>query len=446
MVAAALSSLVACKKRPVPSGSDGSVPAPHVATREIVPTYGGRVGDIFSKSCLPCHGPEGVGAIDLTRFSEAQGSRDRIVEETKATRMPPWLPNQDACSSLQSSRRLSAAELTDLEAWAAAGGPEGERRTLVAPKPTKVPEPMRTVAPAEPYAPKRARKDDYRCFVLDPAIDVAENVTGFRVTAGAPAIVHHVILFEVREQAVPELMRREAEDREVGYPCFGGIGVNPAFRKAPLNAREKMSFDVQLVAGWAPGANALGATMFPDGTAVHLAARSRLVMQVHYNLAHVTPNMVDRTRIELYGTRDSSAVRQAYWVPVLNRDFRIPGGVGPEDPRSLVEGSLTLPVRAEVFGVAPHMHLHGASVRVRAKDESREEDNDTCLLDIPQWDFHDQEMYWLEKSELITQTSIQCRFDNAGSSVDGGRAPTIPLVWGEGTDDEMCLAFLYATF
>ena len=91
------------------------------------------------------------------------------------------------------------------------------------------------------------------------------------------------------------------------------------------------------------------------------------------------------------------------------------------------------------------MHLRGQSIRVEAL---REGDPASCLLDVPRWDVHHQEGYWLDKGIRVGKAAITCRWDNRPSAqpiASGKRKPSRELRWGEGTDDEMCLAFLYAT-
>ena len=95
------------------------------------------------------------------------------------------------------------------------------------------------------------------------------------------------------------------------------------------------------------------------------------------------------------------------------------------------------------------MHLRGRSIRVEALPSSQEHgDPAACLLDVPRWDFHHQEGYWLEEGVRVGKAAVTCRWDNRASAqpvVNGKRKPGRELRWGEGTDDEMCLAFLYAT-
>ena len=84
-----------------------------------------------------------------------------------------------------------------------------------------------------------------------------------------------------------------------------------------------------------------------------------------------------------------------------------------------------------VYSASLHMHRLGkaASLRVNRADGS-----ETCMLDIPTWDFNWQRSYRFEEPITIEQgdtLNLGCTWDNPGDQ---------DVFWGEGTDDEMCLA------
>jgi Copper type II ascorbate-dependent monooxygenase, C-terminal domain len=100
------------------------------------------------------------------------------------------------------------------------------------------------------------------------------------------------------------------------------------------------------------------------------------------------------------------------------------------------EIAASAPLRIHSTGL--HMHLIGRkiSLRVERKDGAR-----SCLLDIPRWDFHWQGSYALKESVLMApgdSLALECHFDNSASNAKD-------VNWGEGTEDEMCLGFVYVT-
>ena len=266
-----------------------------------------------------------------------------------------------------------------------------------------------------------------------------ERIVGLRIAPGATSIVHHVLLFEVRAAALAKIEARDAAEPGPGYTCFGGIGVHPTVRAGNLAKGELVDFDAQMIVGWAPGGggtDVAGApTALPQDTAIHLAPGSKLVMQVHYSLDNLQQGMSDRTRVDMWLARDDESKKQGVWVPLLKYDFRVPPGAGPDDPRARARADLELPLPLQVLGVAPHMHLRGRRIEVAA---TRDDELSQCLLDVPRWDFRHQEAYWLDRPVRTSKASITCTWDN--------RKARRELRWGEGTEDEMCLAFLYASF
>jgi len=422
------------------------------------PTYNGRVAAILDRHCTSCHAEGGIGPMPLTTFEETKTYAGAIAFQTHARKMPPWLPDTKTCSPLAHARAMTDAEVRTVDRWVANGAPEGEGTAAHAPKvePTYAALPAtpdRVVVPEQAYVPKRTRTDDYHCFVLDPKLETPVRIIGLRIQPGLPALVHHVLLFEVRASARATIEELDAREPGPGYSCFGGIGVMPTVRAGNLAKGELVDFDAQMIVGWAPGAGATdiaGApTALPAGTAIALAPGSRLVMQVHYSLENAGTLPVksgsDRTRVDLWTAKPDAQLRQGVWVPLLKYDFHVPAGVGPDDPRATAHAERELPFPLEVLGVAPHMHLRGQSIRVETSDG---DDPAACLLDVPQWSFHHQEGYWLAKGVRARKASVTCRWDNRTESqplVGSKRKPSRDLRWGEGTDDEMCLAFLYAT-
>jgi hypothetical protein len=465
--------LAACKRTdPAPAASadrraemtDPSAPrAPasrEAPPREDPPTYYGSVAPILESRCVSCHAPHGIGPFPLQTYAQAREHHDEIADATAEREMPPWLPETASCAKLRHPRALTAGELDVIQRWAKAVAPEGDQNAPRARAAAAATHdayervdgpPDRSVAPERAYAPKPpkvlGRGDDYHCFVLDPALDRKASVTALRVTPGAGALVHHVILYEVRKSAAAAIEARDRADPAAGYTCFGGIGVAPTIRKGDLAKGELVDFDAQMIAAWAPGGGATdvaGApTALPAGTAIRLAAGSKLVLQVHYSLENYRAGMSDRTRVDMWFAKEPR--KQAVWVPLLKYDFRVPPGAGPDDPRARARGQIELPFPLTVLGAAGHMHLRGRSIRV---DAVREGAPDECLLDIPRWEFGHQEAYWLERGVRIDRAAVTCTWDNrpeAQPVVNGKRRKTKELRWGEGTEDEMCLAFLYAT-
>lgn len=234
--------------------------------------------------------------------------------------------------------------------------------------------------------------------------------------------------------------------------------------------------DVFGVGSWVPGAEA---TVFPTGTGRKISRGNLLVMQVHYNtLAGREP---DVTRMHLQyappGAQRTPLRGLSLVAPVeipcpagaggdlCTRDASLAQNARQDGPRAtrLVEGVLALcgqtratyakqradaatsscdrivPQDAQAVGVTLHMHTLGTSGTVTLNPGTPREQ---VLLDIPEWNFHWQGFYWYEQPIVLRRGDVlrvTCTWDNTLSE-----QPKY-VVWGEGTQDEMCLAGLTIT-
>jgi hypothetical protein len=260
--------------------------------------------------------------------------------------------------------------------------------------------------------------DEYRCFVVDPGLDVDRFLTAWQVVPGDPTIVHHVIVYtldsDASEVAADDL---DLLDATPGYPCFGGPAV-PTSRP---------------VAAWAPGTPV---TRLPDDAGIRLVAGHRLVVQVHYNTA--AGAAPDRTAVQLALTEGVG--REAFVALVTDTSMVLPPGQAEvAHTWELPLGQLGLPLGAYVRGVFPHLHLRGRTLDlevVRASDGTSE-----CMVDVPRWDFGWQRTYFYDDPVYVDPDDtlrLTCTFDTSGDTAE--------VPWGEGTGDEMCLVGLIATF
>ena len=94
------------------------------------------------------------------------------------------------------------------------------------------------------------------------------------------------------------------------------------------------------------------------------------------------------------------------------------------------------------------MHQLGASTRM---DIERAGGNRECMLNIPRWNFEWQLTYGFSEPKIVARgdrVGIQCRFDNSAANqptIAGVQRAPADVNWGEGTTDEMCVGFIFAT-
>ncbi|WP_167736782.1 hypothetical protein [Nocardioides sp. 1609] len=319
-----------------------------------------------------------------------------------------------------------------------------------------------------PAAPYGTGTDDYRCFLLDPGLAEDTWLTGTTVLPGDPAVVHHVILFQVPPGDVAAAESKDAADDGQGWTCFGGTGLDD-FQDVD---------DADWIGAWAPGGEE---AVHKSGYGVRLEADSRIVMQVHYNLLAGPAPDVSAAQLRLAsGTRDLEQLhtmllpapvelpcrpdhadgplcdRTAATFDLMSR-FGDEGGRtagalhllcgGAPDPGPVQSCTRTLNRPMTIHGSGGHMHLLGREITIETNPDTPQA---RTVLDVPVWDFDDQgsrpvEPVALRAGDTVTVT---CRHDQALRDVlpafEG--QPDRYVLWGEGTTDEMCLGMLQVTF
>lgn len=374
-------------------------------------TWSASVGALVAENCTGCHVEGGIAPFVLTDYEAAKPMASAMAAAAEARRMPPWLPSSCGdCQTYEHSRALSEEEIAILVKWADDGAPEGSPATFEPADPAALESEDAVLDPGEAYTPSAEPSDTYRCFVVDSPVSADAYVTGYEVHPGESSVVHHVIVYAPEtDEAADQLDALDAADAGIGYECFGGAGVSAT----PL-------------ALWAPGG---GATNFPTGTGLSVFAGRKLVIQVHYNTQHGTAP--DQTTVSLQLSNDVD--RPAQFTRLSNNDLELPPG---EVTTVTMDAVAPNKENALIWGIAPHMHETGVSLQLTSTHDGDE----TCLVDVPEFDFHWQGLFLYESPVLVQPGSdllLTCVFDTSGR--------TEVTTFGEATSDEMCLVFAYTT-
>jgi hypothetical protein len=391
-----------------------------VTTAPETPNWAEHVAPILYGQCVSCHRAGGIAPFPLVTYAQTVEMAASIVAETRARRMPPTVVNATgSCNEYRDDvRRLTDAQIETLRRWNETGRTQGDlaRAPQMPPDPPALARTDIRVDMGLSYMPNAMRQDDYRCFLVDPGNATDRFITGYEVRPGDQRVVHHMIMYALptaETQRAAEAL--DARDTAPGYECFGGPGVD---NSPPI-------------ALWAPGG---GPTQFPRNTGLRLAAGRKVVMQLHYNMANGA--FPDRTVVNLQ--TEASVGVQGILFPIVESSFRLPPRMSEAvATRSFPLTNLGGLQRIYVHGVAPHMHTLGRSLRVTTTDS---EGTNRCVVDVPRWDFHWQGLYFYREPLVIglgEMANITCRFDTTSRNE--------VVTWGEGTNDEMCLTYFYAT-
>ncbi|WP_343949157.1 monooxygenase [Nonomuraea longicatena] len=324
-----------------------------------------------------------------------------------------------------------------------------------------------TVGMPAPYTPKppNGGTDEYRCFMIDPALGKGETfLTGAQFTAKNTQVVHHAILFTVPPENVAKVRAVDAAADGEGWTCFGDAGVR----------------DASWIGHWAPGANEV---LLDPKLGYSMREGSMIVMQVHYSTLALdgAPAGADQSSVRL---RLASGPRTPLSTELLAAPVELPcteqesgalcereaavtdvgkrfGEESVTNVQGLVEGcakgkarpgptqhcDMTSPAAFTLHAMAGHMHLLGRSIKVELNPGKKD---GRTLLDVPDYNFDNQELRPLAEPVSVRKGDVL----RVTCTHDAGLRAQLPLlkelppryvVWGEGTQDEMCLGIAVAS-
>lgn len=387
--------------------SGGATPG---RTSEV--TWYEDVAPIVYENCVACHRPGEIAPFSLLDYEQASSVASLVAQVTRERRMPPMpVDNTGECNTYSNARWLTDDEIATIQAWFEGGAAMGDPENALSepPGPADLADPDAVLDAGVDYLPDASRPDDYRCFVLPSPVEQSQFLTAYQVVPGDARIVHHVIVYHPTSDTAAEEARALDEAEEgPGYTCFGSPGVSAEPRVL-----------------WAPGT---AAVRMPAGTGTVLAGGRDLILQIHYNT--LPGSFPDRTSVKL--EISPTVGTQAQFIPIADLEMQLQ----PLQAQAVTTASFSVddPVPVTLYGALPHMHTLGHTLEVTATSSG----TDQCLVKVDRWDFHWQNAWWYaEPLKLPAMDSIRitCGYDT--------RSRTDVVTWGDGTADEMCLAYFY---
>jgi hypothetical protein len=405
---------------------------------EAALNYHRDVAPLIQQKCGGCHVEGGIGPMPLQTYADVFTHREAISSAVESRRMPPWSPAKD-CNQYHDDPSLTDEQVQLVTRWVSEGGREGKASQSPGAQ-TPLQGGLSRVdvrlTMKEAYTPQL--DDDYRCFLLDWTVDQSTFITGFQAEPGVTSMIHHVIAYLVPASAAATYQKLDEDEAGPGYTCFGGSGAGQG----------------TMLGVWGPGT--AGAD-FPAGTGVKMEPGGKVVLQVHYSNhgsgGHSHGGLqADKTSLSF--KVDPTVNKQAVVLPFLNpawlqgTTMNIPAG--QSDVIHRYSSDITKSVGFVTRGIfqnnmplsfhmlLPHMHTLGRHIRV---DITRQDTSNQCIVDVPRWDFNHQGNYRTVQPQVLNpgdKLNIECHWDNSAPGA-------VDAHWGEGTADEMCMAFLYIT-
>jgi len=379
-------------------------------------TFTKDIAPILYAKCVKCHREGTVAPMSLLNYTTARPWARAIKQKVLSREMPPWHADPQY-GPYKNDPTLSQEEINMIAAWVDAGSPEGNPNDLPA-QPVfqegwligtpdvvfQAPEPFKL--PAEGIL-------EYQDFKFSTNFKEDKWVERVQVLHSNPATVHHFGLHARAPNPRPD---------EIEYP-----GVAPGSSTAPL--APPPTFGTELTAagvGTAP-------PQYDDG-ALLVRAGSELTLQIHY-VTTGSPTS-DHTRVGIVFA-DQPPANQLHSLPIMNLGFEIPAGA----PAHEVVAEVTFTDNAKLWSLFPHMHLRGKAFKYEL---FYPDGHSKVLLSVPKFDFNWQHDYFLEEPiEVPAGSRLVCTawFDNSPAN-RFNPDPSIPVVWGEQTWDEMMIGFM----
>jgi len=386
-----------------------------VALLAAIPFFYPDVLPVLERHCLSSHRTGEAAPMSLATYEEARPYARAIRNAIRRRTMPPWFADAPP-GHFANDPRLTAAEIDTLSRWAANGAPPGRPpRPAVTPPPGwRIPAPDAVFEmPVAAEIPARG-EIDYQHIIVPTNFTTDRWVTALEVRPESRAHVHHAVVFVRPPRSV--WLRHQAPGR-----LFTAHG----------EALAGLSTLDEVIAAYLPGAEPHN---LPPGHAKLIPAGSDLIFQIHYTTNGRAAS--DRTRLGLVFAKEPPRIRH-YSLSIAQGDFTIP----PFAPNHAVEANFTVHTQTEIYGLAPHMHLRGKSMRVTAVQP---DDTEIELLNVPRYDFYWQLVYRPAKPVPVprgTRLRVEAVFDNSPAN-PRNPDPRATVKWGEQSHQEMAVCFV----
>ncbi|MEM9405120.1 MAG: hypothetical protein AAGA81_03695 [Acidobacteriota bacterium] len=403
-------------------GLVAATPAAAEETKSV--TFTEDVAPIFFNNCVSCHRPNDAAPMSLLSYGEARPWAKSIRRAVTEREMPPWDADADH-GVFSNDISLSDAEIATIQAWVDQGAPQGD--------PNKMPEPPQM---AEAGSWKMGEEPDY-VIELAPvevpeggpdlfitqvyAMEVPEGkwVRAVELLPGNTEVLHHVVTY-----FGPFGMSDDDDDSNAGVNKL--VYLNEA-AKRKTRMGEAPRFGGVWVAGSPP-------SKFPEGSGKTVEPKQMLSFNMHY---HPSGNAgTDVSRVGLY-FGEGELEKEITTAFAADPGMFIPAGAADHHEQAVYVFSQD----SKVLSFLPHMHQRGKSMvyTIQRPDSDEKE----ILLSVPEYDYDWQNIYELAEPIAAPAGSVltvDAWWDNSAENAANPDA-SIDVPWGDGTNNEMLVAF-----
>ncbi|MGE0568407.1 MAG: T9SS type A sorting domain-containing protein [Bacteroidia bacterium] len=370
------------------------------------------VAGIFYARCTNCHHAN-ANHYSFMNFTEVNTNKFLIQNALTSNKMPPWQVDT-TYTRFRYERLISDSEKSQILNWIASGATKGD--TTMAPPQPIYPPVYKLKGNADltvqipTYTSSATTADHYICFSIPTNLPTDRIVRAYEIVPGNPQIVHHAVI---------TVDTTNSYNSDLSGSCFNIPG------------------DFEL-GTYAPGSSPLVLpSKAPLKAGIRLKANSRIILQMHYPKG--SAGEVDSTKIRLYFyPQGEPNIRELYiTTPLQNWNMIIPANTTQTFVAYYPNASSTTTAAVSLFGVFPHAHLLGKTMKLYAANPGI----DTIpMIRINHWDFEWQD-YYLYKNLVKIPAGYRFNawhtYDNTTNNPNNPNNPPIPVFAGTGTNDEM---------
>lgn len=390
------------------AGASGAIDASASAEGAPLPC---NIAAIVSEHCGTCHGAKPIGgapmplvSADHFKASLSDGGNlralieARVSEQDPTKRMPP-----------SGYPQFSADELSTLKSWLAAGAPAGKEKCGTASADA-------STDAAATDAAVAVNENELECYKL-----LAHNGDGkskFKVGVAFDSYINFVYAAPWKETAYAVVIRPVIDNAKILHHWLLFVDDIPGFASGPTPEIGAHPTG-QLIAGWAPGAEATDFRQTGADVGFELPGNTTYNVEFHYNSGDLDAQ--DQSGVELCVIKRKPAnVASISWLGFDQLLLPSKQWVGNCSPLS------DKPIH--ITHVWPHMHLKGRHMKATI---NRANGTKEILHDAP-FDFNYQRSYRKDVTLMPGDTiTTVCDYSE-------------PMSFGEATSAEMCYLFTTA--
>jgi hypothetical protein len=398
------------------AGSTTSVRVVAQNSRATV-TFNKDVLPILQKNCQSCHRPGEIGPMALLTYKDTRPWARAMKTAVTSRQMPPWFTHDDD-GPFANDKRLSAADIATIAAWADSGAAEGDEKD----RPAAV-----TFVDGWSITPE---------MVIEMPLDVPVPATGtinyknILVKVNFPED-RWVVAADLRPGNARVVHHMRAIVRPPGSAFMRDAVPGVAYENGDAMVGSQTG-GTDLLGKFNPGLGGQDFSLFES--AKFVPKGSDIVFNMHYTA--IGTATTDRSRLALVFAR--TPPKKRYYVSDGPTAFNM--AIPPGATNAEVVSEMTAMTDTQLVYLQPHMHLRGKDYEVRLISPSGE--SRTVLR--ARWDFNWQLGYDLKEPIPIpkgTRIVGIAHYDNStGNKFNPD--PTKLVIWGQQNWDEMQNCFM----